>query len=43
MIQQFRGDVGLLLRDGQGSETTVATDPVTGRVLKVEAVLSVLK
>ena len=43
MIQQFRGDVGLLLRDGQGSETTVATDPVTGRVLKVEAVLNVLK
>jgi hypothetical protein len=43
MIQQFRGDIGLLLRDGQGSETTVATDPITGRVLKVEAVLSVLK
>jgi hypothetical protein len=43
MIQQFRGDVGLLLRDGQGSESTVATDPVTGRVLKVEAVLNVLK
>ena len=43
MIQQFRGDVGLLLRDGQGSETTVATDPVTGRVLKVETVLYVLK
>jgi hypothetical protein len=43
MIQQFRGDIGLLLRDGQGSETTVATDPVTGRVLKVEAVLNVLK
>jgi hypothetical protein len=43
MIQQFRGDVGLLLRDGQGSESTVATDPVTGRVLKIEAVLNVLK
>jgi hypothetical protein len=43
MIRQFRGDVGLLLRDGQESETTVATDPLTGRVLKVEAVLTVLK
>jgi hypothetical protein len=43
MIRQFRGDVGLLLRDGQESETTVATDPLTGRVLKVEAVLNVLK
>jgi hypothetical protein len=43
MIQQFRGDIGLLLHDGQGSETTVATDPLTGRVLRVEAVLNVLK
>ena len=43
MIRQFRGDVTLLLRDGQESEATVATDPLTGRVLKVEAVLSVLK
>jgi hypothetical protein len=43
MIQQFRGEVGLLLRDGQESETTVATDPLTGRVLKIEAVLNVLK
>jgi hypothetical protein len=43
MIRQFRGDVTLLLRDGQEAEATVATDPLTGRVLKVEAVLSVLK
>jgi hypothetical protein len=43
MIRQFRGDVTLLLRDGQESEATVATDPLTGRVLKVEAVLTVLK
>jgi hypothetical protein len=43
MIRQFRGDVTLLLRDGQESEATVATDPLTGRVLKVEATLNVLK
>ena len=43
MIRQFRGDVTLLLRDGQEAEATVATDPLTGRVLKVEAILSVLK
>jgi hypothetical protein len=43
MIRQFRGDLTLLLRDGQESEATVATDPLTGRVLKVEAVLTVLK
>jgi hypothetical protein len=43
MIRQFRGDMTLLLRDGQESEATVATDPLTGRVLKVEVVLTVLK
>jgi hypothetical protein len=43
MIRQFRGDVTLLLRDGQESEATVATDPLTGRVLKVEAVLNIMK
>jgi hypothetical protein len=43
MIRQFRGNVTLLLRDGQEAEATVATDPLTGRVLKVEATLTVLK
>ena len=43
MIRQFRSEVALLLRDGQPSEATVATDPVSGRVLKVEVVLTVLK
>ncbi|HXN73633.1 MAG TPA: hypothetical protein VN861_13895 [Candidatus Acidoferrales bacterium] len=43
MIRQFRGDVTLLMRDGQELETTVATDPLTGHVLKVEATLNVLK
>jgi hypothetical protein len=43
MIRQFRGDVTLRLRDGQESEATVATDPLTGRVLKVDVVLNILK
>jgi len=43
MIRQFRGEVALVLRDGQKSEATVATDPLTGRVLKVEVLLTVLK
>jgi len=43
MIRQFRGDVMLLLRDGQEAEATVATDPLTGHILKVEATLNVLK
>jgi hypothetical protein len=43
MIREFRGNINLLLRDGQGSEATVATDPVTGHVLKIEVLLTVLK
>ncbi len=43
MIRQFRGDVAVLLRDGQESETAVATDPLSGRVLKVEATLNKVK
>jgi hypothetical protein len=43
MIRQFRGELALLLREGQQSEDSVATDPLTGRVLKVEALLTVLK
>jgi hypothetical protein len=43
MVRQFRGDVALVVRDGQPSEATVATDPLSGRVLKIEAVLTVLK
>jgi hypothetical protein len=43
MIRQFRGELALVLRDGQQSEATVATDPLTGRVLKVEVLLTVLK
>src|ERR1700722_3106592 len=43
MVRQFRGALTLLLRDGQQAEATVATDPLTGRVLKVEAILYILK
>jgi hypothetical protein len=43
MIRQFRGDVALVVRDGQPSEATMATDPLSGRVLKIEVVLTVLK
>jgi hypothetical protein len=43
MIRDFRGEAELVLRDGQKSEATVATDPLSGRVLKIEVVLTVLK
>ncbi len=42
-IQQFRTSVALLIRDGQTIQSTVATDPVTGRVLKVDVTLNVIK
>jgi len=42
-IQQFRTQMDLLIRDGQTIESTVATDPLTGHVLKVDVTLSVLK
>ncbi len=43
IIQQFRTQVSLLLRDGQTIQSTVATDPVTGHVLKVDVTLNVVK
>ncbi len=41
--QEFRTQVNLLIRDGQTMQSTVATDPVTGHVLKVDVTLNVVK
>ncbi len=43
VVRQYRGDVGMFLREGQPSEATVATDPLTGHVFKVEVTLNVVK
>src|SRR5712691_886297 len=43
VIRQFRSDLSLLLRDGQTVESTFATNPLSGKVFKVEVTLSVLK
>jgi hypothetical protein len=43
IIRQFKSDAGVTLRDGQTVESTVATDPLSGRVLKIEVSLAVLK
>lgn len=43
MVRQYRGGLGLFVREGQAAEATVATDPVTGHVLKVEVTLNVVK
>lgn len=42
-FQQFRTQANLLIRDGQTVQSTVATDPVTGHVTKVDVTLNVIK
>lgn len=43
VIRQFRSELELKLREGQLVESTMATDPLSGKVLKVEVSLSVVK
>ena len=43
IIRQFKNEMEVTLRDGQTSEPTVATDSITGKVMKIEVSLSVLK
>ncbi len=43
IIRQFKVSFSPLVRDGQTAQSTVATDPVSGRVLKVDVTINVLK
>ena len=43
IIQQFKTEMEASLVDGQSAEVTQATDPVSGKMLKIEVSLSVLK
>ncbi len=43
IIRSFRTDFDLSLRSGQTVETTMATDPLSGKIMRVEVTLSVLK
>ena len=43
VIQQFRNELDVIVRDGQTIQTTVATDPVSGRVTKVDVTANVVK
>ena len=43
IVRQYRGDVGMSLREGQTSEGTVATDPLRGHIFKVEVTLNMAK
>jgi predicted small secreted protein len=42
-FRSFKGVNTVLLKDGQTRQYTVATDRVTGEVLKVDVTLKVLK
>jgi hypothetical protein len=43
IIRQFRSDSEVIIRDGQTLETNFATDPVSGKVIKLEVTLDVPK
>ena len=43
LVRNFTTSFNLLLRDGQTTQSTMATDPATGRVLKVDVTLTVVK
>lgn len=43
VVQLFRSQINLLIRDGQTIQSTVATDPISGRVLKVDVTLNLIK
>lgn len=43
IVRQFTSELDLKLREGQTLESTMATDPISGKVMKVEVSLSVVK
>ncbi len=43
IIRQFRVGLSLLVRDGQSVQSTTATDPLIGRVLKIDVTAAVAK
>lgn len=43
IIGSFRSEIDLKLREGQTLESTMATNPISGKVMKVEVSLSVVK
>ena len=43
VLRTFRDSVDVMLRDGQTTQTSSATDPVTGEVLKIDITLAVVK
>jgi hypothetical protein len=43
IVHSFKSELDLKVREGQTVESTMATDPVSGKVLKVEVSVSVVK
>jgi hypothetical protein len=43
VVRQYRGSIGTFVHEGQPTEASVATDPLTGHVLKVELTLTEVK
>lgn len=43
LMRQFRANLSLMLRDGQTTQNTIATDPLNGHTVKVEVTLNVVK
>src|SRR5260370_1001669 len=43
IIRNFRSELDLKLREGQPVESTMATDPVSGKVFKVEVSFTIVK
>lgn len=43
IIRSFQSELDLKLREGQTVETTMATDPISSKVIKVEISLSIVK
>jgi hypothetical protein len=42
-FRNFRSEANVVLRDGQTAQYTVATDPVSGEVLRIDVTLTVLR
>jgi hypothetical protein len=43
LLRTFRANFSIMLRDGQTTQSIVATDPLNGHVIKVDVTLNVLK
>jgi hypothetical protein len=43
IIRQYKAELTPILKDGQSLETNLATDPLNGRIVKLEVSISVLK